>query len=403
MVPKEGIPPEYADAYTNYQVPSIIVYNQYMDKDPDKPLNIPTAIPRVPLPPEVVQTFISTDNMAQTILGDFAADLSRINSSQLSGIAIETSATLSNAASMPYVVNFLTSLNQIAKIILDLIPKTYLHPRVIPIVGTDKKKQYVKIGEGGVEMDYSPEELNIKVEAGVSFAVQKNKALNQIVALMQASPLFAQFMNTEGLEILLDNIEIRGVDQIKKLAGDFTKKMQAQQESQARAQSMSPAMAKIQVEAMKAKSQAESAARETQFEEHRILLEDHQRQTQYALEAARLDIGRQEQEIERARLLMQAHEKGQSIKIAKDAAESHKISKAIDHAMAASDMSHRHAHDVAVMHQKIEAKEIAKKLREAPEQEPGLVLKEHYQHEATESPQEELAEHREELPGRLDT
>jgi hypothetical protein len=364
-----------------------------MDKDPDKPLNTPTAIPRVPLPPEVVQTFMGTDNMCQTILGDFAADLSKINSTQLSGIAIETSATLSNAASMPYVVNFLTSLNQVAKIILDLIPKTYLHPRVIPVVGTDKKKEYVKIGEGGMDMNYKPDELNIKVEAGVSFAVQKNKALNQIIALMQASPLFAQFMNTEGLEILLDNIEIRGADQIKKLAGDFTKKMLVQQQQQARSQAINPAMAKIQVEQMKVQANAEANARQTAFEEHRIMMEDHQRQTEHALDAAKLDIQRQEQEIERARLLMQAHEKGQQLKMAKDGSQNARMSKMIDYAMAAADMSHRHAHDVVKLHQNAEAREIAGKLQAAPNQEPGQVLADHYQHEATETPSEEEAEH----------
>ena len=49
---------------------------------------------------------------------------------------------------------------------------------------------------------------------------------------MQASPLFAQFINTEGLPILLDNLEIRGIDQLKAQAESFTEQLKAQQQQQ---------------------------------------------------------------------------------------------------------------------------------------------------------------------------
>lgn len=43
------------------------------------------------------------------------------------------------------------------------------------------------------------------------------------MALMQVSLLFAQFINTEGLPILLDNLEICGIDQLQAYAEKFIK------------------------------------------------------------------------------------------------------------------------------------------------------------------------------------
>ena len=156
-----------------------------------------------------------------------------INNNQLSGVAIVEGATLSNAAAMPYVVSFLQSLNQVAQIIVDLIPKYYITPRTLPVTLPDGKRNYALINQqGGITLKYRSEQLEVCVSAGVNFAIQKSRALQQIIALMQASPLFAQFINTEGLPILLDNLEIRGIDQLKSQTETFVQQIKAQQQQQ---------------------------------------------------------------------------------------------------------------------------------------------------------------------------
>jgi hypothetical protein len=168
----------------------------------------------------------------QSILGSYDASLG-INNNQLSGVAIVEGATQSNAAAMPYVVSFLQSLNQVAHIIVDLIPKYYVTPRTLPITLPDGKRSYALINQqGGIALKYRSEQLEVSVNAGVNFAIQKTRALQQIIALMQASPLFAQFINTEGLPILLDNLEIRGIDQLKAQAENFTEQLKVQQQQQ---------------------------------------------------------------------------------------------------------------------------------------------------------------------------
>ena len=49
---------------------------------------------------------------------------------------------------------------------------------------------------------------------------------------MQEWPLFAQFINTHGLQTLLDNIEIRGIDDLKVKAEQFQQQMDEQQKQQ---------------------------------------------------------------------------------------------------------------------------------------------------------------------------
>ncbi|HEY2567187.1 MAG TPA: hypothetical protein VGH95_05750 [Candidatus Aquirickettsiella sp.] len=232
-VAAESIPEKYLEAYTNPQKASVLVYNAFLEGTQGAiPLPPPQEVGRVSAPPEIIQTFTSADTTMQSILGSYDASLG-INNNQLSGVAILEGATQSNAAAMPYVVSFLQSLNQVAQIIIDLIPKYYVTARTLPVSFMDGKRSYTLINQqGGIDLKYSSEQLEVSVSAGVNFSIQKSRALQQIIALMQASPLFAQFINTEGLPILLDNLEIRGIDQLKAQAENFTEQFKVQQQQQ---------------------------------------------------------------------------------------------------------------------------------------------------------------------------
>lgn len=232
-VAAESIPEKYLEAYTNPQKASVLVYNAFLEGSQGTiPLPPPQEVGRVSAPPEIIQTFTSADSTMQSILGSYDASLG-INNNQLSGVAIVEGATQSNAAAMPYVVSFLQSLNQVAQIIIDLIPKYYVTPRTLPITLADGKRSSALINQqGGIDLKYRSEQLEVSINAGVNFAIQKSRALQQIIALMQASPLFAHFINTEGLPILLDNLEIRGIDQLKAQAETFVQQLKEQQQQQ---------------------------------------------------------------------------------------------------------------------------------------------------------------------------
>ncbi len=267
IIKKEALPKEeeLLQAIKDIQKPSNIVVNAYYEGDPKQPIPEPIReVGRMPAPPEIAQGFLGADSLVQNILGSYDASLG-INNNQLSGVAVVEAATQSNAAAMPYIVGFLQGLQRVAQIIIDLIPKYYTTPRTIPILDGEGKKSYVRINDerdpNSVDIFYDQNALNVKVEAGINFQVQKSKALQQIIGLMQTSPQFAQFMNEKGLRILLDNIEIRGVDQIKQMSEEWMREVQQKQQQmmqmqQAQSQE-NPLMIRNQIEISKMHQEAE--------------------------------------------------------------------------------------------------------------------------------------------------
>jgi hypothetical protein len=282
-VAKEAIPTEYLEAYTQHQVPNTLIYNNFYENDPEKVLPPPQEIVRPPIPPEITNTFRMSDEMTQVILGSY--DLSLGNQQQeISGAAIALGAMQSNSASMPYIVGYIKGLNRIAQVLVDLIPKYYRTPRTLPIMKPDGKRSFVVVNTDNIAaysdkdkdqsspiyMNYDSNALDVKVETGVNFAMQKEMALKTIVSLMQASPAFADFMNQDGLQVLLDNLEIRGIDQLRAKAEAYQQNMlkEKQQASQIQSQMAQKqsqlADAQMQIEMQRSQAETAKVAKEAQ-------------------------------------------------------------------------------------------------------------------------------------------
>lgn len=321
MVAKEALPQEkdYLNAYTNVQQANTLVFNAFQDGDPDKPIPNPLReVQRVPTPPEVPNTFAMTDQIIQAELGSYDAALG-INDNQLSGVAIVEGATQSNAAAMPYVVAHMQGLTQVAQIIIDLIPKYYRTPRTIPIITKEGKRDYVTINQkGGVSFNYDENALQVRVEAGVNFAIQKSRALQQVIAMTQASPAFAQFMNEEGLEVLLDNMEFRGSDILKQKATAWMQKFKQMQ-----AQQPNPAQMQMQLESAK------------------LQQKDKEMQVNAKLKAAELSISKQKADTEQLEALAMIGESKDHILIAHDKAQAENTRSAVDLAIKAAELQHK--------------------------------------------------------------
>lgn len=294
MVAKEGIPDEeeYREAYGNMQQANTFVYNAFMDNDPDKAVPPPREIQCAGAPPEVSQAFMMMDQLFQTILGSYDAALG-INDNQLSGVAIVEAATQSNAAAMPFVVGFMQAWNQLGKAYVALLPNYYSTPRTIPVMGMDGKVTYQKINMPGnpesVDFNYDSNALQVKVEAGPSFAIQKSRALQQIIALQQASPLFAQFMATEGLDVLLENIEFMGSELVKEKAAKWMEMMKAQQEDQAKqpnpeALKAETEQAKLQAKQQEAQLKQQQHEQQLAFDEKKLQADLHKEHLQVAIQ-----------------------------------------------------------------------------------------------------------------------
>lgn len=359
MVAKEALPDEqaYLDAYTNVQMANTLVFKAFKDNDPKIQIPMPIReINRVPAPPEVLNSFQVTDQMAQSILGSYDASLG-INDNQLSGTAIIEGATQSNATAMPYVVGFLQALSQVARIVVDLLPKYYLTPRTIPIVRPDGTRDYQKINQkGGMPFHYDENALNVKVEAGVNFAIQKSRALQQIISMTQVSPIFQQFINAKGLKVIIDNFEVKGADQLKEMADEFMQEMAQQQQQQQQMQMMqmqnNPMMIKAKNEQMK------------------IQMEAQQNQSENQLKAAEIAVNKQQVDIDFVKVLADMHNAKAEQQVAESRAQAEETRAAVDLAIKHADIKHSQgmsekSHELNVKAHELSEKELEHEMREA--------------------------------------
>lgn len=325
-IAKEGIPHGYEKLYTNVQYAGNYIYNAY--KDNGDPLPAPQEVVKVPLPPEIMNTFTGADQMMQSILGSYDATLG-INRNQLSGIAIENGATQSNSAAMPYIVNLLCSLQQLANGMLDLIPKLYVTPRSIPIVTAENKKAFVLINEDKIpdiekdnngnvtgkkydnekpiKISYNSQDLHVVVKPGVNFEIQQQRALDTTLSLAKTLPAFAALLNGKGLPILFENINVRGADRWRLLAEQQVE-MQEQQQQQGQ-QQPNPMQQKIQLEQQKLTTG-------NQIEQERLNIEREKLQNQRIKMGMDFTANQQDNQvqIEKSRTERQVHEDNMTLK-----------------------------------------------------------------------------------------
>ena len=297
IIMKEAIPQEqaYIDMITNIQKAGTIVVNAYSENNPEKAIPNPIQpVVNPPAPPEIIGAFQAADPVTQTILGSFASNLGK-NDNDLSGKAVIESSTIGNAASMPYVVGHLCGLTQVANIIVDLIPKYLVGPRSIPIVKMNGEKYMQKINQKGYPtINYNEKAIHVVVEAGVNFQVQKTQALQQLTALMQASPGWAEFMNSEkGLKIISKNLTIYGAEELQEAVEEFTQQ-RAQQQQQA--MQMQQQMAQQDPRMLKAKADIAKV----QMQSQEMQMKQEQQAIENQLNVAKLSI---EKELADAKIL----------------------------------------------------------------------------------------------------
>lgn len=280
MVAKEALPKEegFLQDLLHPQTANVIVYNSVHESNPELPINNPIReVQKMPAPPEVMQAFAATDGLMEQVLGSYDASLG-INNNQLSGVAIVEGATQSNSAAMPYIVGFMQGLQRAAQIYVNLLPKYYTTPRTIPILDEEGKRHYVKINsQDGMPFDFDTNALNVVVKAGASFQVQKSRTIMMVKELMQMSPLMQQFIGEKGLNFVLDNMEGKGIQQLKSLVDEFQKEQQQQKQMamQHQQQEMqnNPVQMRAQVDMAKLQQQAQEHKEEHMLEMQKLQLE----------------------------------------------------------------------------------------------------------------------------------
>jgi len=344
MIAKEAIPENYVDSWTNPQKMGVLVYNGM--KVDGTQLPIPQAVQRVPMPPEVTMTFQGMDSTIQAILGNFDPMYSELTNSQVSGRAIVESATQNNAAAMPYMNNYLAALTRAGQIIVDLIPKIHMKPRSLPITMKDGRKSYVQVNNKNsktpIMLNYKPSDLKVNIKAGMNYEIQKNQSLNMLMQMAEALPGLAQIINGPGLGIVVDNLNIRGTDQLKMLV----QKAQEQQKQNQGQQGPNPA----QLETMKIQSQQKlqqaKIESEQQIERERIAQDTVKNAQNYHIDLEKNKLTQQQLNIDKARVIESARTSLANAHVQNEKMKSENIHKAAELTLKSNDQEHQHANDI---------------------------------------------------------
>lgn len=311
----ESVPEDYKEAYANVQQASVLMYNAFDDKTGER-LEGPREIQRTPTPPIVESAFINADSTIMATLG--AYDAAQGVTSDMSGRAIIQGAIQSDGAVGPYLINYLKAWNRVGQIVLDLVPKYYKTPRSLPVVGKDGKRGFRTVNNPGqpdnVDLNYDASMLQLKISAGVNSSVQKQMSLEMIVKMMQASPVFAEFINADGLETILDNMEIRNIDSLKVKAVEFMEQLRQQQQAMAE----QPNETELQMQTL------------SQIEMAKVQQRSAEAEGKLAISAAELALDKDRLEMEYMKLLSEIEEGDQKMMIERERAASEDARSAIE-------------------------------------------------------------------------
>jgi len=338
IVKEEAIPQQqdYIDAITEPQRANTIVVRAYSENNPDKPIPDPIREVQYPaLPPEVMGTFNQSVQFIQAILGSGSSNPENAHD-YISGKAIIEASNVDNAAGMPYTIGYLAGIEQMARIHVDLMPKYLLGRRTIPIVNKAGDRIYQDINAPGKPaINYEQGAIKVQIEAGVNFQVQKDKAMAQIVGLMQASPKFAEFMNSEqGLPILLSNLVIYSGDRLQDAAEEWLAQQKQQQQ-----QSMQMQQQMMQQDPRFIKAQAD--VQKVQLQGQELQMKEEQNQFDRQIKVAELAL--EQEKVQNDAILVQEQVEQESVNAAiqREKAEAEIISHSLDAASKLASIKHQ--------------------------------------------------------------
>lgn len=336
IVAKDAIPPQYLDAYTNPQEAIVYIFNPFMNNDPNVPLPMPQPMPRPPIPPEISNAFVGADAIVQNVLGSFDASLAKLSENQVSGVAIQESATLSNSAAMPYVVSFMRGLQSAAQAAVDLIPLYYRTPRTIPVIDAEGYKSYVKINQdGGISLDYEHDAIQVNVEAGVSFGIQQDKALQQFAMVANSSPILAEFFGEECGDLVLDNIKARNIETMRERYDVWKQKRE-----QAKMQAMQAQAQQPKLEQQALQIAAQQVQSENQVGMAKVQVQAMDAQTKAALKAEEIALDREKLQVEIAKIVSEMRVEEEKLGIEQQKADDERVTTVIDAAIKQSEHKH---------------------------------------------------------------
>ena len=272
-------------------------YQTLLKRSVDERGEIPSPIipmQQQDLPASIMSTFGSMQNVMQNTFGSYDAMLG-INKQDLSGIAIQEGATQNNAVAMPFINSLNDAVNAAADLILKMIPIYYATPMTVPVIDCEGSRSYKSINQimpdgspdpNSIQMDFDENDLHVEVSAGYNFEIQKDKSLKMLSDLMKTFPSMAQSIDQYGQDVILDNINIRGVDKLKEILKQAD--AQKQQAQQQQGQQPNPAMIEMQLKQQELQLKMSQMQQDADYKNKKLMLDNQKLQSDLEIERLKL-------------------------------------------------------------------------------------------------------------------
>lgn len=133
-------------------------------------------------------------------------------SNEVSGKAILARRSGGDTATFAYHDNLAIAIEQVGRVLVDMIPKVYDSARNI-LVREQEQEQMVPINTpvpGGMVNDLTQGEYTVTVKTGPSYATQRIEALDSLMQLVQVSPE----LRTMAMDKVMENMDFKGAEEI---------------------------------------------------------------------------------------------------------------------------------------------------------------------------------------------
>lgn len=205
--------------------------HSYLEYDTEPPQRQPLD---VGVAAGALQEALNASDDMKAIIGMYDASLGA-RSNETSGKAIMARQREGDIATFHFIDNLSRAIRHVGKIIIDLIPHVYNTPRVIRVLGEDKKEKTVQVNQptpetdpktgqpiidemGEVVMamhDLTVGKYDLTVEAGPSFTTRREEAAAQMTEMIRAFPPaapilagpLAKNMDWPGAQEIADKLE----------------------------------------------------------------------------------------------------------------------------------------------------------------------------------------------------
>ena len=215
----------------------LFVYRQYMNNGTERvPLNPPDYMPPPPISPAYGMLSEMADMMIKKALG-VEFDVNQMGN--LSGKALYNMADFMNSNIKGFVENLLNSLKRCAHLTLEALK--------------------------AVDKDIMP------LESGINYKLQQQATLEMLLELANVSPTLAKFLDEQGIELLLENMDL---NEKSKIIGAYKKFSQNQHNPE----NQPPIPPQIQLE--QAKLQLQSQKQQMDYEIKQMEMAAKQKQMQ---------------------------------------------------------------------------------------------------------------------------